>query len=170
MRNFILIILLLVIGSAALLSYKSNQTAEQEPVRSVVEGDIAPDFKLEDTKGNQVSLSELRGKVVLVNFWATWCPPCTEEMPSMEELNKALANEDFVMLAINTEEKGRTVVPEFLKKTPYSFPILYDDKGEVQKQYGVYKFPESFIINKEGVVDQKIIGPLHWSSVNRFPI
>jgi len=165
MRNLILIILLILVGSAAFLSYRSNHIPAQEPVKSVVEGEVAPDFKLEDTKGNIVSLSDLRGKVVMVNFWATWCPPCKEEMPSMEELNKALAGDDFVMLAINTENNGRTVVPEFLEKTPYNFPILYDDEGVVQKRYGVYKFPESFIVNKEGIVVQKIIGPLHWSGI-----
>jgi thiol-disulfide isomerase/thioredoxin len=109
-------------------------------------------------------LSALRGKIVLVNFWATWCPPCIEEMPSMERLNEIMAGDDFVMLAVNTEANGRSVVPEFLKKTPYTFPILYDDKGVVQKRYGVFKFPESFIILKDGTVAEKIIGPLDWSS------
>jgi peroxiredoxin len=131
---------------------------------SVVAGDIAPDFQLEDTNGTQVSLSSLRGKVVIVNFWATWCPPCLEEMPSMERLNEVMSGDDFVMLAINTEKTGRTVVPAFLKKTPYTFPILYDDKEDVQKRYGVYKFPESFILHKDGTVAEKIIGPIDWSS------
>jgi len=133
-------------------------------VKSVVVGDVAPDFQLEDTEGNKVSLSDLRGKVVMVNLWATWCPPCIEEMPSMERLHEVMAGEDFVMLAINTEQNGRTVVPEFLQKTPYTFPILYDDKGVVQKLYGVYKFPESFIVGKDGKVVEKVIGPFDWSS------
>jgi thiol-disulfide isomerase/thioredoxin len=111
-----------------------------------------------------VSLAGLRGKVVLVNFWATWCPPCIEEMPSMEKLNEVMAGGDFVMLAINTEQNGRSLVPEFLKKSPYTFPILYDDKGVAQQLYGVYKFPESFIVGKDGTVVEKIIGPLNWSS------
>jgi peroxiredoxin len=75
-----------------------------------------------------------------------------------------MAGDDFVMLAVNTEEDGRTVVPAFLEKTPHTFPILYDDKGVVQKLYGVYKFPESYIIRKDGTVAEKIIGPLDWSS------
>jgi peroxiredoxin len=75
-----------------------------------------------------------------------------------------MADDDFVLLAINTEKNGRSLVPAFLNKTPYAFPILYDDKGTVQQQYGVYKFPESFIIRKDGTVEQKIIGPLDWSS------
>ena len=159
MRRLAIIIVLLVLAGFAGYIYSNLPTTT-----SVVTGDVAPDFKLEDTKGNQVSLSDLRGKVVMVNFWATWCPPCIEEMPSMERLNEAMAEDDFVLLAINTEKNGRSVVPPFLNKTPYTFPILYDDKGDVQKQYGVYKFPESFIIRKDGTVDQKIIGPLDWSS------
>ena len=83
----------------------------------------------------------------------------------MERLNEVIAGDDFVLLAINTEENGRSIVPAFLAKTPYTFPILYDDKGVVQKRYGVFKFPESFIINKDGTVAEKIIGPLDWSSL-----
>jgi len=131
---------------------------------AVVAGELAPDFTLEDTQGNTITLSALRGKVVLVNFWATWCPPCKEEMPSMDRLNKFMADEDFVMLAINVEENGRKVVPDFFRQNPYDFTVLYDDKLTVQQQYGVYKFPESFIIRKDGVVDQKIIGQIDWSS------
>lgn len=159
MRRLVIIVVLLVLmGFSGYIYYNLPSTS------SIVAGDAAPDFKLEDTNGNQVSLSGLRGKVVLVNFWATWCPPCIEEMPSMERLNIAMADDNFVILAINTEKNGRSLVPAFLEKTPYNFPILYDGKGEVQNQYGVYKFPESFIIRKDGTVDQKVIGPLDWSS------
>ena len=164
MRRLVLIIGIVLMGSAVYFSSTSSTRSPVAPVLSVVAGDVAPDFLLEDVAGNNVSLSGLRGKVVLVNFWATWCPPCREEMPSMEKLNAAMAGEDFVMLAVNAEADGRTVVPEFLAKTPYSFPILYDDKGVVQKLYGVYKFPESFIVRKDGTVAEKIIGPLDWAS------
>lgn len=165
MRGLVLIAIIVLVGVSVYLVATSGSRPPGELVKSVVAGDVAPDFQLEDTEGKQVSLSALRGKVVLVNFWATWCPPCIEEMPSMERLNEALAGDDFVMLAINTEENGRRVVPAFLQKTPYTFPILYDDKGVVQKSYGVFKFPESFIINKDGTVAEKIIGPLDWSSL-----
>ena len=165
MRNLILVVVIVLIGASVYLVASSSSRSPGEWVKSVAVGDLAPDFELEDTKGNKVSLSDLRGKVVMVNFWATWCPPCIEEMPSMERLNEVLAGEDFVMLAINTEENGRSVVPAFLEKTAYTFPVLYDDKGVVQKRYGVFKFPESFIIHKDGTVAEKIIGPLDWSSL-----
>src|SRR6056297_2165956 len=122
MRYLVLIVLLVVVGGGAYIY--SNL-----PPAPAAAGDVAPDFTLEDTKGNRVSLSALRGKVILVNFWATWCPPCKEEMPSMEKLNQIMADEDFVMLAINAEENGRAVVPDFLKKNPYDFTVLYDNQG-----------------------------------------
>lgn len=166
MRNLILIVVIALVAASVYLLSSGSSRPPREAVKSVVAGDLAPDFQLEDTQGNKVSLSDLRGKVVLVNFWATWCPPCIEEMPSMETLNKAMAGYDFVMLAINTEENGRNTVADFLKKTPYTFPVLYDDKGVVQKRYGVFKFPESFIVGKDGIVAEKIIGPLDWSHTN----
>lgn len=165
MNRLILIAVIVLVGGSVYLVSTSSSRPPYETVKLVAIGDLAPDFQLEDTKGNKVSLSDLRGKIVLVNFWATWCPPCIEEMPSMERLNEVVAGNDFVMLAINTEENGRSVVPAFLEKTPYTFPILYDEKGVVQKSYGVFKFPESFIIRKDGTIAEKIIGPLDWSSL-----
>lgn len=165
MRNLVLVVVVALVGASVYLVSSSSSRSPGEWVKSVAVGDLAPDFQLEDTEGNKVSLPDLRGKVVLVNFWATWCPPCIEEMPSMERLNEVLAGDDFVMLAINTEENGPNIVPAFLEKTPYAFPILYDNKGVVQKRYGVFKFPESFVINKDGTVAEKVIGPLDWSSL-----
>lgn len=157
MRYLFLIVLLVVIGGGAYVYFNM-------PPAPAAAGDMAPDFTLEDTKGNKVTLSALRGKVVMVNFWATWCPPCKEEMPSMERLNKFMAEEDFVMLAINADDNGREVVPDFVKKNPHDFTVLYDDQGAVKKSYGVYKMPESFIINKDGTIVEKVVGAIDWSS------
>lgn len=165
MRRILLLVgvIGLVVG-AIYFSTSGSSVPSREPVKLVGVGDAAPDFELEDTKGNKVSLSSLRGKVVLLNLWATWCPPCKEEMPSMEKLHNAMDGDDFVMLAVNVEANGRAAVAEFLAETPYTFPILYDDKGVVQSLYGVSKFPESFIIRKDGTIAEKIIGPLDWAS------
>jgi peroxiredoxin len=163
MRRLLIIVVLLVLaGSSLYMGFAGSPRQSYEPVKAVQLGDPAPDFQLEDTKGNKVSLADLRGKVVLVNFWATWCPPCRAEMPSMEALNKAMAGEEFVMLAINTEQNGRSLVPAFLAKSPYSFTVLYDDQGVVQKLFGVYKFPESFVIRKDGTIDDRVIGAIDW--------
>jgi peroxiredoxin len=164
MRNLILVIVVVLVGTAVYLVATDSSRSPAEKVSSAVIGDLAPDFELEDTKGNKVVLSDLRGKVVMVNFWATWCPPCKLEMPSMEKLNQLMAGEDFVMLAINTEQNGRSVVPAFLKKNPHDFTVLYDDDGAVQRQYGVFKFPETFIVRKDGTIDQKVVGAINWTS------
>jgi peroxiredoxin len=162
-RLVLMVVVLMLVGGSLYLGSASSSRPPSEPVKVAALGDPAPGFLLEDTAGNKVSLESLRGKVVLVNFWATWCPPCRAEMPSMEKLNEAMAGEDFVMLAINVEENGRTSVPEFLNKTPHAFPILYDDQGIVQELYGVYKFPESFVIRKDGIIDDKVIGAIDWA-------
>ena len=164
MRNLLLIILVLLAVCGAIYIYTlGDQNPTYESLKAVAPGNPAPDFQLEDNRGNLVTLSELRGKVVMVNFWATWCPPCRAEMPSMEKLHQAMAGEDFVMLAINVEENGRFTVAEFLKSTAHTFPILFDEKGIVQKLYGVYKFPESFVITKQGIIDDKVIGAIDWA-------
>ena len=114
MRRLMLIVLVLLVVCGAVYLYTAgNSRPTYAPVKAVAPGSPAPDFQLEDNNGNQISLSALRGKVVLVNFWATWCPPCRAEMPSMEKLNNAMAGEDFVMLAINVEANGRLSVPNF---------------------------------------------------------
>ena len=164
MRRLMLIVLVLLMVCGAVYLYTAgNSPSTYAPVKAVAPGSPAPDFQLEDNNGNQVSLAALRGKVVLVNFWATWCPPCRAEMPSMEKLNNAMAGEDFVMLAINVEANGRLSVAEFLEKSPHTFTILYDEQGVVQQLYGVYKFPESFVITKDGMIDDKVIGAIDWA-------
>jgi len=162
-RLALIVVVLTLVGGSLYIGSASSSRPSYEPVKLAEIGDPAPGFQLEDTAGNKVSLADLRGKVVLVNFWATWCPPCRAEMPSMEKLNEAMADEDFVMLAINAEENGRDVIPAFLKKTPHSFSVLYDDHGVVQDLYGVYKFPESFVIRKDGVIDDKVTGAIDWA-------
>jgi peroxiredoxin len=158
----IIITMFFVAGSVYLVTAGSSRPPS-EPAVDVSPGNEAPNFQLEDNRGNVVTLSSLRGKVVMLNFWATWCPPCRAEMPSMEKLNQAMSGEDFVILAVNIEANGRSTVAEFLEKTPHSFPVLFDEQGDVQKLYGVYKFPESFVITKDGIIDDKVIGAIDWA-------
>lgn len=131
---------------------------------AVAQGTLAPDFALKNLQGKTVDLASYRGQVVLVNFWATWCPPCRAEMPSMEKLQTLMAGEKFVMLAINVEEDGQDNVADFLKNNPHSFTILLDSEAEVQSRYGVYRFPETFVIGKDGVITDHIIGAIDWAA------
>lgn len=161
MRKLLAIVLLMLLPGG--FSGCSDPPAQTTSAGAPAIDQAAPDFTLTDLDGKSYSLSALRGKVVIVNFWATWCPPCRAEMPSMEQLHRELADEGLVMLAINIEKDGRQTVPKFLTGSPHSFPILIDDKEAVQKLYGVYKFPESFVIRKNGVIDDKVIGAIDWA-------
>jgi len=153
-----------------LLASCDNSTSVQQVSPGGLVGKEAPDFTLTDMQGQQVSISQFRGKVVILNFWATWCPPCREEMPSMEKLYRDHQDQGLVMLAVNVEENGKQLVSKFLQKTPYSFPILLDSENTAQNAYGVFRFPESFIIDRNGVVVEKIIGGRDWLSGPTFKL
>lgn len=124
----------------------------------------APDFRLPDLSGRYHSLSDLRGKIVFLNVWATWCPPCREEMPSMEKLHRSLAGTDFVMLAISEDAQGRDAVEPFVRQLGLTFPVLLDPEGFIPKRYGVTGYPETFIIDRSGQIIQHLIGPEDWDS------
>ena len=125
---------------------------------------LAPDFVVSDLQGRTVRLSALRGKVVLVNLWTTWCPPCVEEMPSMERLHARLAGDDFVLLAVSEDEEGRRVVQPFVERLKLSLPIFLDPDRQVGDRYGVTGYPETFVIDRNGYIVERVIGPRDWSS------
>jgi cytochrome c biogenesis protein CcmG/thiol:disulfide interchange protein DsbE len=125
---------------------------------------LAPDFAVPDLTGRTVRLSGLRGKVVVLNLWATWCPPCVEEMPSMERLHAALGDADFVLLAVSQDEDGKRVVAPFVERLHLSFPVLLDPEREVGDRFGVSGYPETFVIDRNGFVVEHVIGPRDWAS------
>ena len=110
------------------------------------------------------SLIDFKGKVVFLNIWATWCPPCREEMPSMEKLYQELKGEDIEILAVSIDTSGSNVVAPFMKEYKLNFPALLDPEGTIQNLYGTTGVPESFIINKEGIIEKIVIGPMDWST------
>jgi peroxiredoxin len=128
-------------------------------------GDIASNFKLEDAfSGETVSLSSLKGKVVFLNVWATWCGPCREEMPSMETLyDDFKGNKDFVMLAVSQDTKGKSAVVPYVQKNGYHFRILLDPENKVSDSYGVSGVPETFIIDRNGRIVAHHMGAFDWS-------
>ena len=130
----------------------------------------APNFTYPGLDGKKISLTDYRGKVVLLNIWATWCPPCVEEMPSMERLYRKLQGEDFVILTVSIDTSGAKVVVPFMRKYKLTFPALIDYEGTIRELYETTGVPESFIIDKKGILVKKIIGPLDWASpeVYRF--
>lgn len=119
----------------------------------------APNFKLEDLDGKQRTLSDYKGKVVLVNFWATWCPPCRREMPSMERIYQKLKSGPFTVLAVNQYENVDLVFSFTGQLEPQpTFPILFDAKSITAKQWGVKGLPASFVVDKRGNIAYRAMG------------
>ncbi|PUB88348.1 MAG: hypothetical protein DBP00_06450 [gamma proteobacterium symbiont of Ctena orbiculata] len=123
----------------------------------------APSLTLEDLTGEKYDLVELKGKTVLVNFWATWCPPCIEEMPSLIGLNREMEQSDFVILAVNVEERKRRV-NNFATRLKLTFPVLLDPRREAGNAWEVKVFPSSFLVDPEGRLRYRAIGPVDWNS------
>ena len=148
-----------------ILSLKLNDSAfEFSNQVDIASGTPAPDFTFPGLDGEKVSLSDYRGKVVLVNIWATWCPPCVEEMPSMEKLYRKFKGQNFEILAVSIDEPGLEAVAPFMKKSNLTFPALIDSEGTIKAVYGVTGIPESFIVDKQGILIKKIVGPVDWAS------
>ena len=125
----------------------------------------APDVSVTSlANGSSLKLSDLKGKVVLLNFWASWCPPCREEIPSMMKLNSLMVGKPFQMVAISIDEGGKPAVESYFKESGFSLPTYLDESGASAKSYGVTGVPESFIIDKQGVLVKKIIGGFAWDS------
>ena len=122
-------------------------------------GTTAEDFRLVDLKGKSQSLSQYRGKVVLVNFWATWCKPCTTEMPAMQTTYDKLRDKGFVVLAVN-ELEDDAKVREHIQQYKHTFPVLMDRSNKVANQFGVFGLPVSVFIDEKGVVQEYIKGGL----------
>lgn len=111
----------------------------------------APDFTLQARSGETVSLSDLQGDVVMVNFWATWCAPCRQEMPHLEALYQRYKNLGFTLLAVNVED-NRAGADKWLAERPVSFPVLFDPKNEVSKLYDVVAMPSTVMVGRDGTM------------------
>ena len=127
-------------------------------------GTPAPAFELPRAGGGpSLSVEQLRGKVVLLNFWATWCKPCEDEMPAMERLYRSLAGSDFELVAVSVDE-DEAVVNAFVNRLGLSFPILLDPSQEVARTYQTFRFPESLLLGRDGVVLERYVGPKEWDA------
>ena len=126
-------------------------------------GSAAPGFHATDLRtGRPTTLADYRGKVVLLNVWATWCQPCRIEMPSMERLHRRLAGNDFAVVAVSVDEADSAAVLQFTRELGLSFDILHDRAGAIQRLYQTTGVPESFVIERDGIIVKKVIGPAEW--------
>jgi peroxiredoxin len=131
-----------------------------DPIRA---GQPAPAFELPLVDGGAVSLASLRGRIVLLNFWATWCKPCEDEMPAMQRLHGALAGPDFELIAISVDA-SRDDVAKFRDRLGLTFPIARDPDKKVSDAYQSYRFPESYLIDRDGTILSRYIGPRDWDA------
>jgi len=133
--------------------------------RIVGVGDSAPDFSVVADNGRTVSLENFGGRLLILNFWATWCPPCIQEMPSLDELQKRFKDSGVVVLGLSVD-KNEKDYRNLLSKANVSFLTARDPENRINQEYGTFKFPETYIISKNGKVIQKIIGPANWTDDN----
>ncbi|MEX0805767.1 MAG: TlpA disulfide reductase family protein [Candidatus Binatia bacterium] len=165
-----------IVAAVAFYSLKGDFSRQEQSPAAVVQGGtnklkleipkaptLAPEFELKDPAGKQLSLRELRGKVVLLNFWATWCVPCIEEMPAMEKLYQELEKDGLVILAVNFQESPERV-KEFFTKHNLTFTALLDRDGKVSELYQAWALPVSVVINKDGEIAARAMGSKDWYS------
>ncbi|QCJ40856.1 TlpA family protein disulfide reductase [Bacillus sp. S3] len=134
------------------------------------EGNKAPDFQLKTLNGTDVKLSDLQGKKVILNFWATWCPPCKAEIPHMQDFYESRDKTKVEILAINltTSEKNPGNVKKFVKDKNVTFPVLLDNDGNIGDQYQAITIPTSYLIDSQGIVRKKIVGPMDKDMMNQL--
>ena len=140
---------------------KANQFKSQE-------GYMAPRFSLRNLKGNMEGLDDHLGKVIVVNFWATWCVPCVKEMPSFERLYRRYRSQGLILLAVSLDKGDSNKVQEFADKHKLSFPILLDTKGVAEKLYPSFSIPFTYVIDKQGRVVARVDGAKNWESSETF--
>mgnify|MGYP001562989633 FL=1 len=140
-----------VIGIAFFLIFASSCKKGEVEINPPSVGDTAPDFTLKGINGNTSSLADYKGKVVMVEFWATWCPPCKELTPILEKIHKKYKDKGLIILALVSEDEGEAAIRSFIKEYGITYPVLLADQ-ETMRHYGISSIPVTFIINKEGRV------------------
>ena len=162
------ILIVIVVSVFLIVLLREEKDSTLTTIGPIQLGSEAPNFDFPDLDGKKVSLSDHRGKVVLVNIWATWCPPCRQEMPSMQRLYEKFKGENLEILAVSIDSTGREAVAPFMRKMNLTFPALLDPKETIKPLYRITGVPESFIIDKDGIVVEKIIGPIDWAAPKVF--
>jgi peroxiredoxin len=147
----VLAVLLILGGAWALWRANQGSSSDSRLAMPASQMEAAPDFTLKTLDGRTVSLGDYQGQVVLLNTWATWCPPCRAEMPDLEAYYRQHRGDGFVVLAVNSQESPDTVAA-FLEEQDFTFPVLLDPDGLVIKDYAVYGLPTSVFIDRDGML------------------
>lgn len=158
-RAVILIVIFIIGIALAFFMMKDQYRSEIITVGSAV-----PDIELIDISQNKLNLSELNGSVVFVNFWATWCEPCIDELPSIEILFRRFSHNPRFKLVTILFKDDRQKVLRYMEENGYTFPVYMNPDGSAAKKFGITGVPETFIIDKKGILRDKKIGPEQWDS------
>ena len=155
-RFFYLVIL---IFGLTWLFVSADRSGTVGPISAPQQGFLAPDFELQTTDGSTIKLSDLRGQAVLVNLWATWCPPCRAEMPAIEKVYNEYKDQGFVVLAVNmTYQDTFADIAPFVEEYGLTFPIPLDTDASVGPAYGLSSLPTSFFIDRDGIINEVVVG------------
>jgi len=157
----IFFLLIFLLGNAPMVTAQFSEAGVQK-LRVAVD---APDFTLKELGGGKISLKELRGKIILLNFFATWWPNCQRESPSSAKLSEELKNQDFVLLKVASKEKEKDII-KYKKEHNFTSPILYEDDAAVANAYGVSSRPQTFFINREGKIVGRVLKEMDWTTKN----
>ncbi|MDR1869382.1 MAG: TlpA family protein disulfide reductase [Treponema sp.] len=169
MKNILSVIFTICAGFLIFFPQKVEAQISPEAERALRDAKISVfkqrteprDFTLPLSDGGKATLSSYKGKVVILNFWATWCPPCRAEMPSMETMYQHFNKQDLVMLAVDVGEDA-LIVKRFIHNGGYTFPVLLDSDKKVSSVYGINAIPTTYIIDREGMIVGRIIGSIMW--------
>lgn len=174
-KNIISIAIVVLAVAIVIINFKGSQEKQVEEAiqqatasQEIVKGSsanvtyTAPDFELTTLDGETVRLSDYLGKKVILNFWATWCPPCKEEMPHMQKIYEEYKNQGVEMLAVNltSQDKGKEVIAQFVKDHNLTFTVPLDEEGLVGQKYQVMTVPTSYMIDTQGNIVETIVGPM----------
>ena len=153
----------LQIAAAAVLAVLGFLVFDSVRERVANVGDNAPAFSVTTASGKSFTQKEFGGRILVLNFWASWCPPCKEETPSMNQMAQALGSKGLVVLGISVDEKEQAY-RQFLANERVAFETALDATSEISADYGTFKYPETYVIGRDGKVLRKYIGPRDWSS------
>ena len=158
-RRALYVIILIAALAWIVISADTSGASTGGAIPAARQGFLAPDFTLNTPEGESFTLSELRGQAVLVNLWATWCPPCRAEMPAIQKLYDEYKDQGFVVLGVNmTYQDDPLAVVPFMQENQLTFPILIEETGNVAEKYELRSLPSSFFIDRDGIIQEVVIG------------
>jgi peroxiredoxin len=147
--------LVVVLGGTAYLALRQRQA------RPPAVGDRAPDFSVPALPSGSLDLGNYRGQIVVLNLWATWCPPCVEETPSLERFAEKMRDRGVIVLSVSVDEDQK-VLQDFIQENHISYPVGRDPDRSLAARYGTFQFPETYILDRRGLVAEKVVGAADW--------